>query len=285
MPTPIVVNTSAMSTPMENKLISHILLNSLWSGSPTRGYLALYSSDPSTYTGVGLSPEVSETSTSYVRQPVTFSTSRFGWTANSQWVLFDKATGDWGPVSYAGICSGSSSGSSSSGSLLFYGEISHPINVRIGERVSIAPGNLQVYFSQSGAYISEYVANGILNGVLCATGSIPSASTVYIGLGSGEEHDFSEQSSASTGYTRQRTESRFWSTPTAGSTVCSASYTFSAGILQEWTPCNAVALYNGSASSAGVVLFWYPLALAFSGSVGDFVISTACSISFQMDKP
>jgi len=124
---------SKIANYLENAIVNHFLRNSAVT-SPTKVYLALYTSDP---TDADTGTEVS--GGAYARQAITFSAPSNGSTSNSSTITFPTATANWGTITHMGIRD-----ASSGGNLLFYGPLSVSKTITTGDQFIVNSGNLVV---------------------------------------------------------------------------------------------------------------------------------------------
>jgi len=124
---------SKIANYLENAIVNHFLRNSSVT-SPTKVYLALYTSDP---TDADTGTEVS--GGAYARQAITFSAPSNGSTSNSSTITFPTATANWGTITHMGIRD-----ASSGGNLLFYGPLSVSKTITTGDQFIVNSGNLVV---------------------------------------------------------------------------------------------------------------------------------------------
>lgn len=122
-----------VSTYLANKLLDHVLRNVSYT-PPATVYLALYTSNP---TANDTGTEVS--GGSYARVAVTFAAAATRATSNSAIIDTATATVSWGTPSYFGIRD-----ASSAGNLLFYGTITTPVAVGVGDRLEALGGDIDV---------------------------------------------------------------------------------------------------------------------------------------------
>ncbi len=142
-----------MTDYLENKLIDALFRNVGYS-IPTTLYIGLFSASP-TDTG-SQTAEVSTSGTAYARQAISSATSTWsatdsptstanpsGGTSATTYTLadidFPTATADWGTVTSIGILD-----ASSSGNMLWYGDLTVPKTVTTDDTFSIVAGNLSV---------------------------------------------------------------------------------------------------------------------------------------------
>jgi len=103
---------------------------------PTAWYVALYTAAPSDSGG---GTEVS--GNGYSRQAVTFAaaTSPGGTTSNTGDITFTAAGGDWGTITHIGIHD-----ASSSGNLLWHGQMTASKTVADGDTLQFSTGNIDL---------------------------------------------------------------------------------------------------------------------------------------------
>jgi hypothetical protein len=119
---------------LEDALLNHVLRNTAYS-SPATVYVALYTVAP---TDTGGGTEVS--GFGYARQAVTFGAPVSGTVSNTGAVTFPAASGGaWGTIVAMGIFD-----ASTSGNLLYYGNLTTPKVVGDGDQISFPNGALTV---------------------------------------------------------------------------------------------------------------------------------------------
>lgn len=123
---------------LELKLLDHVLGNTSYS-APATVYIALYTAAPSD-TGGGT--EVS--GGSYARAAVTNNTTNWpnasgGSKANGADITFPTASGSWGTVTHWGAFD-----ASTSGNLLYWGDVSPSKSVGTGDTPKFGTGSLTV---------------------------------------------------------------------------------------------------------------------------------------------
>ncbi len=112
----------------ENLLLNYIL-NTQSTTRPTSWYVGLFSDSPGLATD---QPSAEISGNGYSRQGVTFGTAIGGSTSNLNAVTF-AATGNWLPVTYAGIFD-----AASSGNLLFWTPLQSSISLSNGGQIIFA---------------------------------------------------------------------------------------------------------------------------------------------------
>jgi len=133
--------SNAASNYLEDKLLDHTLRNTAFT-QPSALYVALfYGTAAGVLTNLEagtLSDEI--TLGNYARQTVAFSASSSGATSNSGTVTFPVATANYdGAVTCVAVMD-----ASTSGNVLFYGELTTSKTVTTGDTFQIATGNLQI---------------------------------------------------------------------------------------------------------------------------------------------
>ena len=133
---------SASSNYLENKVLDHVLTATGYT-APAARYLALFTGTAADVKGrleAGtLSDEVSTSGTAYVRKAVTFAAASGGSSATNATVTFDAATASWGTVTCVAVMD-----ASSSGNVLFYGEVTTAKTIDTGDTFQVTSGNLTV---------------------------------------------------------------------------------------------------------------------------------------------
>jgi hypothetical protein len=136
---------SAASNFLEAKILDHVLGKGTRSyTSPSAIYLALFKENGSTLANLEagtLTDEISTSSTAYGRQAVTFSaaSSPGGTAATSGTVSWTTATADWGTVTAVAVMD-----ASTSGNVLFYGNLTASKTIASGDTFQISSTNLTV---------------------------------------------------------------------------------------------------------------------------------------------
>lgn len=135
---------SAASNYLENKVLDHVLGEGARNfTSPATLYLALF-----TNTGTGtaanleagtLTDEVSTSGTAYARQNVNFSAAVNGTAATDGTVTWTTATANWGTVTHVAVMD-----ASTSGNVLFYGNLTSNKVIETGDTFQISSTNLTV---------------------------------------------------------------------------------------------------------------------------------------------
>jgi hypothetical protein len=135
---------SAASNYLENKLLDHVLGEGARTfTSPAGLWLALF-----TNTGTGtsanleagtLTDEVTTSGTAYGRQTVDFSAAVNGTAATNGTVTWTTATANWGTVTHVAVMD-----ASTSGNVLFYGNLTSSKVIETGDTFQISSTNLTV---------------------------------------------------------------------------------------------------------------------------------------------
>lgn len=124
----------AKSTYLNNKILNHVLKNTSYT-SPTTVYLALFTSDP---TVAGSGTEV--TGGSYARQAVTFSTASSSPSVPSSNTGAVTFTG----LPAAAITHGAVYDASTSGNLLYFGDLSSVIITNTDSSITFDAGDITI---------------------------------------------------------------------------------------------------------------------------------------------
>jgi len=126
---------SFISDFLEDKLIDHVFRNTPYN-APGTIYLALYSTDPGEdNSGTELS------GSGYTRKAFTIDAPTNGISYNGSDITYDTATADWTTITHVGVFD-----ASLGGNLLFYGPLSSPVTVTVGNNFRIPAGNLGIGF-------------------------------------------------------------------------------------------------------------------------------------------
>lgn len=139
----------AFSDYLENQIVRHWFRNTTMASPPATVYVALFTSAPSDSGG---GTEVSTSSTGYGRQGVTTGTSGTGagsgWTdtngtngqtSNVSDITYSTALLDWGTITSFALFD-----ASTSGNMLFYGNLTSNKTVTTGDIFKFSAGNLAI---------------------------------------------------------------------------------------------------------------------------------------------
>ncbi len=124
---------SAKSDYLELKVIDHFL-GTASTSAPSNVYLALHTADP---TDAGTGAEVS--GNGYARQAITFAAASSGSASSNSAEEFTASGGDFGTVTHFGIWD-----ASTSGNLLYHGELTASKTIADGDTLRFASGNITV---------------------------------------------------------------------------------------------------------------------------------------------
>lgn len=124
---------SAISNYLENKLIDHVLRNTVYT-PPATIYLALYTSDP---TDAATGTEVS--GGAYARQVIAFNAPTDGVASNSAEILFPVATANWGTITHIALMDAATLGNT-----LFYGALTLSKTISTNDQLKINIGDISV---------------------------------------------------------------------------------------------------------------------------------------------
>lgn len=135
---------SAASNYLEKAVLDHVLGNTTYTPASTL-YLALFnntSGNALTNLEAGtLTDEVTTSGTAYGRKAVTFSaaTSGAGTAQSNSTVTYNAATATWGSVTHVAVMD-----ALTSGNVLFYGAVTTPKTIDIGDTFQVTAGNLTI---------------------------------------------------------------------------------------------------------------------------------------------
>ena len=135
---------NAASNYLENALLNHVLTGTGYTQPSTR-YLALFNGTASTIlTNLEAGTLTNEVSTgSYARTVITFGAAASGSITNSNTVTFPTATANYAStVTCIAVMD-----STSSGNVLFYGELTQSKTVTTGDTFQVSPSNLTITLS------------------------------------------------------------------------------------------------------------------------------------------
>src|SRR5690554_6039558 len=118
---------------LEAKVLDHVLRNTAYT-SPISVYMSLHTENPDED---GSGTELS--GNGYSRQAITFAAASNGEIANSAAVEFTASGGNWDEATHYGIYD-----ASTSGNLLFYGELSSPKTVEDNDTLTFDIGDITV---------------------------------------------------------------------------------------------------------------------------------------------
>lgn len=265
------MTTAVISDTLEIEIINHTLRNTTYTSSGESIYIALFTS-ATAQDDANAGTEVS--GTGYERVQVTaWDAPSSGSTANTNAINFATAGGDWGTVRYVGIMD-----ASTSGSLLFWGQLTEDKEVGTGDTFSIAAGDLDLYL---GGAISYALSGSLINHILRNTAMPVSGSKVYAALyfndpgfaGTGTEV------SGSAGYARKNITD--WSVPVTGSTVNVATEAFGAA-SSAWGNITHVGIKNAEGSTGGDLLYFGALTAPKNVGSGDTFRFSASALSITV---
>lgn len=126
---------AAISTYLQNALLNHILRGAAGGtalAQPANVYCALYTTAP---TQAGPGTEI--VGGAYARQPIAFSVPAGGSTSNGAQLTFPVATANWGTIVGIGIHD-----ALTNGNMLYYGTLTTPKQIGIGDQFIMNPNNL-----------------------------------------------------------------------------------------------------------------------------------------------
>lgn len=137
---------SSASNYLEGRVLDHVLRNTAFT-QPAALYVALFTgaagvTDLQLEAGT-LTNEV-PSGRGYARKAISFSAASGGTAANSGIVTFDPSTVAWGTITYVAITDSATIGA---GNVLFWGAVTTPKTIDIGDTFQISVGNLTVSMS------------------------------------------------------------------------------------------------------------------------------------------
>lgn len=141
----------SISNYLENELLDHVLNQNTYS-PPSTVYLGLSTADPLD-DGSGLSEP---SGGGYARQAITFGAASSRRVTQNADVTFPQATADWGTITHWALFD-----AATGGNMLAHGSLASSKNVVSGNTPSVASGEVYVEFSSG--YISNYLANALLD--------------------------------------------------------------------------------------------------------------------------
>lgn len=128
----------AKAESLSNALLNHVLRNTAYT-SPSAVYVALYTVAPTPTTA---GTEVSTAGgTLYTRVVATFSAAATAATSNSVAITFPVAGAPWGTVVAASITDSATVGA---GNVLYFGNLTVPKVVGVGDQINFSIGTLSV---------------------------------------------------------------------------------------------------------------------------------------------
>ncbi len=126
---------TAFSNYLENALVNHVLRNTPLTTPGTNVWIALYKSDP---TDADAGTEV--TGGSYQRKQCTaWDAPANGVTKNTNDIVFDTATSDWGTITHIGVRD-----AQTNGNLMFFCPLNTSKAVSINDTFKIPAGQLTI---------------------------------------------------------------------------------------------------------------------------------------------
>jgi hypothetical protein len=138
---------SAASNYLENKILDHVLGEGARDfTSPATLYLGLFKNTSGNVlanleAGI-ITDEVSDSGTAYSRKAVNFSAAVNGVAATAATVTWETATDDWGTVTSVAVMD-----ASTTGNVLFYGNLTTSKTIENGDTFQISGTNLTVTLS------------------------------------------------------------------------------------------------------------------------------------------
>ena len=266
------MTTGVISNNLENALITHVLRNGEYPSPGTSIYIALFT-DATAQDDDNSGTEVS--GGNYARVQVTaWDAPTSGSTANTNAINFPTANASWGNVRYVGIMD-----DSSSGSLLFWGQLSSDKEVGNGDTFSIDAGDLDLYL---GGAISFALSASLINHVLRDTAMTVSGSKVYAALYFDDptQSDVGTEVSGGAGYSRENATD--WFAPVSGSTGNSSVITFDAA-SEDWGEVTHVGIRNTESGDPGDLLFSGALDSSKTVGNGDTFRFSASALYITLD--
>jgi hypothetical protein len=268
-----------LSNYLENKLINHLLRNTIYTRS-SYIYVALYTTSPTdSKPGTEVSIEKG-----YARQymGVSYAFNISGNSAtNAILIQFPEATENWGTIVGVSIMD-----AKTDGNILFWGETNNQININTGEIYRINPGALEIKLNGGtkggwGDGIPELILKHVLQ-----TPSLPfSGTNVYVATGSAlaidENYTFvSWRETTGTGYSRKSATS--WYEPTSGFTTNLSNINFATPpIAADWGRITHIVIFN--ASTTGDALMWGKLYSPIYITAGDGLKFDAGNIDITLN--
>jgi hypothetical protein len=135
---------NAASNYLENKILDHVLNASAYT-QPSARYLALFNGDAATIlTNLEAGTLTNEVSTgSYARTAITFGSASNGSISNNNTVTFPTATSNYAStVTCVAVMD-----STSTGNVLFYGQLTQSKTVTTGDTFQVSPSTLTISLS------------------------------------------------------------------------------------------------------------------------------------------
>jgi hypothetical protein len=133
---------SAASNYLENKVLDHVLKVSAYT-QPTNIYLALFNNTSgnaaSNLEAGTLTDETSTSGTGYARKIVAFGAASGGVSSTNASVTFDTATASWGTITHIAVID-----ALTAGNVLFYGAVTTPKSIDLGDTFQVTLGNLTI---------------------------------------------------------------------------------------------------------------------------------------------
>jgi hypothetical protein len=131
---------SAASNYLENKVLDHVLRNTAYT-QPSNLFVGLFT-NTSGSAGANLeagtlTDEVS--GGSYARQSASFSAASGGSASTSATLTFPAATANWGTITHVAVLD-----ASTSGNVLFWGQVTTSKTIETGDTFQITSGNLTI---------------------------------------------------------------------------------------------------------------------------------------------
>lgn len=266
------MTTGIISNKLENALLTHILRNGEYTSPGTNIYIALFT-DATAQDDDNSGTEVS--GGNYSRVQVTgWNAPTSGSTANTSAINFPTASASWGNIKYVGITD-----APTSGSLLFWGQLSSDKEVGNGDTFSIDAGDLDIYI---GGAVSFALSASLINHVLRNISMPVSGSKVYVALYFDDptQSDTGTEISGSAGYSRKNITD--WFAPVSGSTGNSSVVAFDAA-TSDWGVISHIGIRNTESDDPGDLLFSGALDESKTVGNGDTFRFSASALHITLD--
>lgn len=245
-----------ITTHLSNELLDHVL-NQATHTPDTNLYLCLCTADP-TDAATGASMNEVANSGSYQRTAIAFSAASSRLVDQSGDVDFPTATGPWGDVTHWTICNNQTYGS---GDVLAHGAFSETKSIVSGNSPTVAAGSNDVNVSFSAGFISDYLANELLDHAF-NNSAYTAPTTTYVGLTTATIDDTDDGDTitevSAGGYARELVDENGGSSPTwslaAAELVSNLANVDIGPATASWG--TVVAAFVADALTSGEVLFY-----------------------------
>jgi hypothetical protein len=254
---------SALSDYMENKLLDHLLKNTVYT-QPATLYFGLFTADPGES---GVTSELTIGTGAYARAAITNNNVNFPQCAssgtptktNGAIIQFPTATTAWGTVTHWAIYDAASTGTN----MIMHGALSAPRYIAVGDSPKIAAGALSITITNAtSGGLTEFAQRKLLDHVFGGPTYTPAA-TVYTGLGTSLSGEFISEWTESS-YDRKSTA---FGSASGGVSTNTGAVTFTTNVLDGTATLSSFGIWDDP--TAGNLLVVGPVSTSRTVNIGD----------------